>query len=229
MKKKYKKNNEQNILNSKAIEFSNIVEQNLEDVLNELIANNYRQHNNGFDSISGINKLCGDINELAQNMLASSKDKNLLPLKLLHRGENSGYRYFVNEIMRLTKFVNHLKDISNALELIKTNINELYKYPAFKKQAYIPEFSLALSAFFKENIDIFFMRLGGDERIKNKVALELSKIISLGNKIMNEFFLHITSADNGDIKDSGNQVIYYSNIISLLELISINSLEFTFI
>ncbi|MHB8232135.1 MAG: hypothetical protein ACYDDB_04465 [bacterium] len=233
MGKKYKKNKEQDILNSKAIEFSNIVEQSLEDILNELIGNNYKQSNNSFDNIfknkSAANKLCDEINELAQNILASSKDKNLLPLKsLLHR-ENSYCKFFANEITRIMKFVNHLKDINNTVELIKININELYKYPAFKKQAYIPEFSLALSAFFKENIDLFFTRPGSDEIIKNKVASELSRIISLGNKIMNEFFLNITSENNGNIKDSGNQVIYYSNIISLLELISINSLEFTFI
>ena len=73
------------------------------------------------------------------------------------------------------------------------------------------------------------MQSGKDEKIKSKTAAELSKIVSLGNKIMNEFFLNITHENATNIKDSGNQVIYYSNIISLLELISINSVEFTFI
>ena len=127
------------------------------------------------------------------------------------------------------KFTDHLQDIESGIELIKNNINELYKYPAFKKQAYIPEFCLALSSFFKENIDIFFMQSGKDEKIKSKTAVELSKIIFLGNKIMNEFFLNVISENKSVIKDSGNNVIYYSNIISILELISINSVQFTFI
>ena len=233
MEKKYIKNNEQNLLNSKAIELSNIVEQSLEEVLNELIANNYKQYNNSIGNItnndSRSNILYREINELAQQILISSKNVNLSSLKLLFKKENSNYKNFVSGITRIIKFADHLQDIDNSLELIKNDINELYKYPAFKKQAYIPEFCLALSSFFKENIDIFFMRLGRDEKVKNKTAAELSKIVSLGNKIMNEFFLNMTYENKGNATDLGNQVIYYSNIISLLELISINSVEFTFI
>jgi hypothetical protein len=232
MKKKYIKKNKQDLLNFKTIQFSNIVEQSLEDLLNELVANNYRRHDVYFGNItenkSVANELCDEINKLADNILASSADKKALFLYPLRGTENSDGDNFETEIVRLIKFVGHLKDINNAIELIKTNINELYKYPAFKKQSYIPEFSLAISAFFKENIDIFFMRAAKDEIIKNKVASELFKIISLGNKIMNEFFLNINYVSNG-IKDSGNHVVYYSSIISLLQLISINSVEITFI
>ncbi len=233
MRKKYKKTVELNLLNSKAIEFSNIVEQNLEEILNELIANNYKQYNNSLDGITknktGNGLLYKEINELVRQTLSPSKNINLSSLKLLCKKENSDYKNFVERVTRIIKFTGHLQDIHNSIELIKNNIDELYKYPAFKKQAYIPEFCLALSSFFKENIDIFFMQSGVDEKIKNKTAAELSKIVSLGNKIMNEFFLNITHENKTGIKDSGNQVIYYSNIISLLELISINSVEFTFI
>jgi|GEM_PF-3080412 len=232
MKKKYKKNKELGLLNSKAIEFSNIVEQNLEEILNQLITNNYKRHNSVPGSIienkTRGNILYAEINELARQIL-SSRNFNLSSLKLLCKKENSECKNFTGMIIRIIEFTGHLKDIERGIELIKNNINELYKYPAFKKQAYIPEFCLALSSFFKENIDIFFTQSGKDEKIKSKTAEELSKIIFLGNKIMNEFFLNATIENKDSIKDAGNQVIYYSNIISILELISINSVEFTFI
>ena len=232
MGKKYRKNKELSLLNSKAIEFSNIVEQNLEEILNELITNNYKRHNNFPGNIienkTRGNILYAEINELVLQIL-SSRGVNLSSLKLLCKRGDSDYKNFAGIITRIMKFAGHLQGIYSGIELIKNNINELYKYPAFKKQAYIPEFCLALSSFFKENIDIFFMQSGKDEKIKSKTAAELSKIIFLGNKIMNEFFLNVISENKGGIKDSGNQVIYYSNIISILELISINSVEFTFI
>ena len=233
MEKKYRTNIEKRLLNSKLIEFSNSVEQSLEEVLNELITNNYKQYNFSIDNTTKNktkdNILYREVNELINQILSSSKKINLSSLKSLCPKEKSDYKNFVGDITRIIKFTDHLQDIGNSIELIKNNINELYKYPAFKKQAYIPEFCLTISSFFKENIDIFFMQLGENEEIKNKTAADLSKIISLGNKIMNEFFLNITYENKGDAKDSGNQVIYYSGIISLLELISINSIQFTFI
>jgi len=231
MKKKYRKDDEQNLLNSKAVELSNITEQSLEEILNELITNNYKQHNSRFNNAiknkSLADELCGEINELANNILASYKNRNFLSVRLLRKKENLNYKNFADGVTRIIKFTDHLQDINDNIELIKNNINELYKYPAFKKQAYIPEFCLALSSFFKENIDIFFMGIGGDNEIKSKTASGLSKIISLGNKIIYEFFINITSGKDTVNKNSGGQIIYYSNIISLLELISINSIQFT--
>ncbi len=233
MEKKYRKKIEKKILNLKILEFSNAVEQSLEEVLNELITNNYKRHSNNLYNIirnktnNGI--LYKEINELSRKMLYSSKKINISYVKFLCKKDNLHYKNFIDEIMRTIKFTNHLQDISNSIELIKNNIDELYKYPVFKKQTYITEFCLSLSSFFKENIDIFFMRLAEDENIKNKTADDLSKIISLGNKIINEFFINIAYENQGNVKDPANQVIYYSNIISLLELISINSIQFTFI
>ncbi len=224
-----KKNYNLKILNAKIIEFSNIVEQNLEEILNELIANNYRRFDYASDNIikNESNKLYGEINEIALSMIALPKSKKKLFIEAVFRWDDAAGINFIPEVIRLIKFSSHLKDINNAILLIKINLNELYKYPAFKKQAYIPDFILALSSFFKENIDIFFANSGKNPETGDKTSVELKKIMSYGHKIINEFFLNIKGGNIDNVEKSENQVIYYSNIISILELISISSLEFT--
>ena len=75
--------------------------------------------------------------------------------------------------------------------------------------------------------DIFFIDINhGDIEERKKIAMEkLYKIISLGNKIINEFYINIISAENNDIKNAGH-VVYHSNIISIIQIISINCAEF---
>ena len=214
-------------LKTKIIEFSNIVEQNLEEILNELIANNYKRFDYNPDSLEKnyTNELYGEINRIIESMLVPVKEKP--SIKGLFKRRNKDSDGFIPDIIRMVKFVNLLKDANNAVLLIKINITELYKYPTFKKQAYIPDFTLALSSFFKKNVDSFFTKTDIPEEEKDVSRKELNKIISLGHKIINEFFLNLTLENDGNLRDSGNQVIYYSNIITLLELISINCFEFT--
>ncbi len=250
MEKQYIKDERLNLLNSKAIEFSNIIEQNLEIVLNELITNNYKQYrydeSNLIKNENSVYILYKDLNELSDKLLSSSKIRKTTSLKLL--------------VLRMVKFACHLYNIHNSLELIKININKLYKYPAIRKQAYIPEFCLALSSFFKENIDTFFMMANQTGEMQISTKSELHRIILLGNQIIDEFFKNITSEiysrtlgelpkipnsdisqftsevpgesheiKNNEIKYPEGHVVYYSNIISFLKLIAINSVEFTII
>ena len=101
MEKKYRKNKELSLLNSKAIEFSNIVEQNLEEILNELITNNYKRHNNFPGNIienkTRGNILYAEINELVLQIL-SSRGVNLSSLKLLCKRGDSDYKNFADDI-----------------------------------------------------------------------------------------------------------------------------------
>ena len=73
--------------------------------------------------------------------------------------------------------------------------------------------------------------MNGEKNIdtKNRTNIKLKKIMYLGHKILNEFMQNTVYENKDDINIANpeNQVMYYSNIISLLELISINSLEFT--
>ncbi|HEC24812.1 MAG TPA: hypothetical protein ENI54_02175 [bacterium] len=209
------------ILDAKATEFSDIVEQDLEEILTELISNNYKRHNVDFETIikNDTMRICNEINKLVTAVTASPKNKKKM----------TDYKKFLPEIVRLIKFTANLKSINNAIVLIKFNIGKLYGYPTFKKQAYIPNFTLAVSSFFKENIDIFFLNGEKDINAKNRTNIKLKKIMYLGHKILNEFMQNTVYENKDDINVANpeNQVMYYSNIISLLELISINSLEFT--
>lgn len=216
---------EKKILAAKIGEFSSTVEQNLEEILNELISNNYKLHNLSFDALfnNETSKIYDEINELAISILTLSKNKSGIKntIRRLFRKQGDNSENLVKEIIRFLKFANNLKNINNSLILIKYNINELYKYPAFKKQAYIPDFTFMISSFFKENIDIFFQE-NNDINTKNRMSSELKKIMSLSRKMLNKFSIDISDG-NIDINPNENQVIYYSNIISYLELISISA------
>ena len=216
------KMNERKMLTAKIGEFSSLIEQNLEEILNELISNNYKLRNLG--SGAGFNNeangIYDEINELAISVLTSSRNKGINKICLFHRNQKSDSENLIRELTRLIKFTNNLKNINNSIILIKYNLNELYKYPTFKKQAYIPDFTLMISSFFKENIDIFFQN-NNDINTKNRLFAELKKIISLSHKMLNELSQDISDR-NFDINSNENQVIYYSNIISYLELISMN-------
>ncbi len=228
MEKKNKKNILLNLLNSKAVKLSDIIEQNIEEILNELIANNYRIHENAAGNLIAGDKnivkvICGEIDEISINIL---ENNNAVFFKSACKKKYTKRSDLIRKTVRIIKFAEQLRNIHHNIELIKININELYKYPVFKNQIYIAELCLALSSFFKENIDRFFMDYADNEEIKNLTAEKLSKVISLGNRIINEFYVSITSENKNNLKDAG-QVIYHSNIISLIELISINSVEFT--
>jgi hypothetical protein len=60
------------------------------------------------------------------------------------------------------------------------------------------------------------------------MSAELKKITSLSHKAINEFSRDISDG-NIDISSNENQVIYYSNIISCLELIAITVFDLIFI
>lgn len=216
--------NERKMLTAKIGEFSSLIEQNLEEILNELISSNYKLRNLGFDTLfnNEINKIYDEINELAISVLTSSKNKNSInKICRFYKNQKGNHENLIREIIRLIKFANNLRNINNSIILIKYNLNELYRYPTFKKQAYIPDFTLMISSFFKENIDIFFQN-NNDINTKNRLFAELKKIISLSHKMLNELSQDISDG-NIDINSNENQVIYYSNIISYLELISINT------
>ncbi|MGC8553912.1 MAG: hypothetical protein ACP5NA_00230 [Candidatus Acidulodesulfobacterium sp.] len=230
MGKKNKKNILLGLLNSNAIKLSYIVEQNIEEILNEVITNNYKIHESDIKdficnkSKNKFNIICEEINRLSVKIL--EKDE-IIFFKPIFKKKKIKQLNLIYKILRIIKFMENMKNIYNNLELIKLNINELYKYPVLKVQTYIPELCLYLSAFFKENIDIFFMNENhGDIEERKKIAMEkLHKIISLGNKIINEFYINIISAENNDNKNTGH-VVFYSNIISIIQIISINCAEF---
>lgn len=216
-------------LSSKAVKLSYIIEQNMEEILNEVITNNYKMHTvelkyilnqerNEFDNIYK------EINNLSVKIL--DKDE-LIYFKPIFKKKRIRHLNLVYKTMRIIKFTENMKNIYRSLELIKLNIHELYKYPAIKVQTYIPELCLYLSAFFKENIDFFFTDKNYEDiqERKKTISDKLCKIISLGNKIINEFYINIVSDERNGIKNSGH-VIYHSNIISITQIISINCAEF---
>ena len=224
---------EKKLLDTKISEYSDIIEQNLEEILNELISNNYKLRNLGFGAgfDNEANEIYGEINKLAISILTLtlSKNKNgLHKIWLFHGNGKNNPENLVREIARLIRFADNLKCINNSISLIKYNINELYEYPTFKKQAYIPDFALMISSFFKENIDIFFQNNKNDINKENRMSAELKKITSLSHKVLNEFSRDISDG-NIDIISNENQVIYYSNIISCLELIAITIFDLIFI
>jgi hypothetical protein len=231
MGKKNKKNILLDLLNSNAIKLSYIVEQNIEEILNEVITNNYKIHESDIKDFICCNKSKNEFNIICEEI-------NSLSLKILEKDEIIFFRpvfkkkkikqlNVIYKTLRIIKFTENMKNIYNNLELIKLNINELYKYPVLKVQTYIPELCLYLSAFFKENIDLFFMDINHEDTDeRNKIEIDkLYKIISLGNKIINEFYINLISAENNDIKNAGH-VVYHSNIISIIQIISINCAEF---
>lgn len=216
--------NKRNALAAKMSEFSSLIEQNLEEVLNELISNNYKLRNLNLDVLlnNGINKIYDEINELSISVLTSFKNKyGINKICRLHKKQKNIPENLIREVIGAAKFANNLRNINNSIILIKHNINELYKYPVFKKQAHIPDFTLMVSSFFKENIDLFFQN-NNDINTKNRLFAELKKIIFLSHKMLNEFSQDIPDG-NIDANSNENQVIYYSNIISYLELIAINT------
>lgn len=216
-------------LKSKIIEFSGIIEQNFEEILNELLANNYKRFEYSYSSLAKnyTNGLYDEIHKLIESILLKHENKSSARLKDLFKKNSGNFSDFIPRIIRMVKFVNYLKDVSNAILLIKINITELYRYPAFKKQAYIPDFTLALSSFFKKNTDHFFSGKNNQASENDNSHEELGRILSLGHKIINEFFLHLTLDGAGNFSEAENQVIYYSNIISLLEMIAMSCFEFS--
>jgi hypothetical protein len=230
MGKKNKKNILLGLLNSNVIKLSYIVEQNIEEILNEVITNNYKIHESDIKNFicnkdkNEFDIICQEINSLSVKIL--EKDE-IIFFKPVFKKKKIKQLNVIYKTLRIIKFTENMKNIYNNLELIKLNINELYKYPVLKVQTYIPELCLYLSAFFKENIDIFFMDENhGDTEERKKTAMEkLHKIISLGNKIINEFYINIISAENNDNKNAGH-VVYHSDIISIIQIISINCAEF---
>ncbi len=230
MGKKNKKNILLDLLHYNAIKMSYIVEQNLEGILNEVITNNYKIHDSEIkDFIFNKNKnefdiICEEINNLSVKIL--EKDE-IIFFKPIFKKKKIKRVNAIYKTLHIIKFTENIKNIYNNLELIKLNINELYKYPVLKVQTYIPELCLYLSAFFKENIDIFFMEINhGDIKERKKIVMDkLYKIISLGNKIINEFYINIISDEKSDIQNGGH-VIYHSNIISIMQIISINCADF---
>lgn len=213
----------------KTIEFSSIVEQNLEETLNELISNNYKPHEFSFDDLvhNETSEMYNKINELTGSVLTLYRNKISIKNAILRffRKQDDDSEDLIKEIMRLIRFANILKTTSNSLVLIQYNINELYNYPAFGKQGCIPDFALTVSSFFKENIDIFFQN-NNDANTTDKITAKLKKIIALSHKILDEFSSGMLNTDNNA---GENQVIYYSNIVSYLKLISIDALTLALI
>ncbi|MCL4497617.1 MAG: hypothetical protein M1467_05880 [Deltaproteobacteria bacterium] len=230
MGKKNKKKILLYLLNSNATKLSYIVEQNIEEILNEVITNNYKIHDSGINdfffnkSKNEFDIICKEISSLSLKIL--EKDE-IIFFKPVFKKKKIKQLNIIYKTLRIIKFTENMKNIYNNLELIKLNINELYKYPVLKVQTYIPELCLYLSAFFKENIDIFFMDINHEDiKERKKIVMEkLYKIMSLGNKIINEFYINIISDEKSDIQNGGH-VIYHSNIISIIQIISINCVEF---
>ncbi len=230
MGKKNKKNILLDLLHYNAIKMSYIIEQSIEGILNEVITNNYKIHESDIkDFICNKSKNEFDIiYEEIKNLSVKILEKDeIIFFKPIFKKKKIKQLNIIYKTLRIIKFTENIKNIYDSLELIKLNINELYKYPVLKVQTYIPELCFYLSAFFKENIDVFFMDLNhGDIKERKKiVADKLYKIMSLGNKIINEFYINILSDEKSELK-SGGHVIYHSNIISIMQIISINCADF---
>ncbi len=216
----------------KVSEFSSIVEQNLEETLSELISNNYKPHElNFYDLVHNeTSEIFNEINELTRSVLTLYRNKISIKNAIwqsFRKQQDDNSEDLILNVMRLIRFSNILKNTSNSLVLINYNINELYHYPIFSKQGHIPDFALTVSSFFKENIDIFFQK-NHNTSTTRIITAKLKKIVSLSHKILNEFSIDILGRDI-NIDAGENQVIYYSNIVSYLKLISIDALTLALI
>lgn len=217
------------IFTEKIAYYVSAIEQDLEETLNELLSGNHRLHDKTVENLFN-NEVIDRANEIKEIGISLGM-QNIKKIKFpgfyflrKSRLEEIGYRAL--KVNNLIIFVEILKHIYESIILIRMNINEIYKYPPFKKEAYIPNLILIMSSTIKNNLDSFFQYYGNENTVEDLKASkeeksayeEFRKTLSLSREALKELSgckYHEEIEDNFDKTLS----VYYAAIISNLESI----------
>ncbi len=219
-------------LSDNAIVLSGFVENNLEKDLNSIINNKF----NIVDSAANLDDIKDNIitelnNEIYKLIIVVITNKGL------RQSKDKNKLYIYENVLKFGPFCNSMQNIYTLNLLIKLNIKNISMYPALKKQSYIPELALMISAIVKNAIDIFYALLNFNnnnhelygnkiydrtykQQILKKTWHEVKNIDFICDKIIKDLSTIESHIYGYDVK---SQIIYYSLIVSYLREIAVFS------